>query len=154
MPMRAEEGDHGAAGAVGDAKFLATHFQYFSVPWDLGPRKTKEILWQQRFLDAREALALGLVNQVVPRAELETATQALAERIAEMDPLLARMIKLSVNQMQDAMGFTASIRAAFSNFMVAQLGGTIGGRARAPGAPRRLPGVARALENERRDRPP
>src|SRR5262249_24143985 len=91
-----------------DATFLPGLVQYFSVPWDLGVRKTKEVLWQQRFIGAQEAMELGFVNQVVPRAELERATMALAERIAEMDPFLARLIKVSVNQMQDAQGFHAA----------------------------------------------
>jgi enoyl-CoA hydratase len=134
--------------ASDDARFLPAHFQYFSVPWDLGPRKTKEILWEARFVDANEALALGFVNQVVPRDRLEEETTALAERVARMDPLAARMVKFSVNQMQDAMGFRTSVQAAHSNYMMLQQ--MTGGRP----APRdekgrpRLPGVERSFADE------
>lgn len=41
--------------AADDAKFLPGLFQYFSVPWDLGTRRAKEILFEGRFVDAEEA---------------------------------------------------------------------------------------------------
>ena len=63
--------------AADDGLFLASHFQYFSVPWDLGARKAKEVLFQNKFLRAQEACELGLVNRVVPRAQLESETMAL-----------------------------------------------------------------------------
>ena len=52
--------------AADDAMFLPTNFQYFSVPWDLHPRKAKEILFESRFIGADEAEQLGFVNRVVP----------------------------------------------------------------------------------------
>jgi enoyl-CoA hydratase len=64
--------------AADDAMFLPSLTQYFSAPWDVGVRKSKEILFQSRFIDAQEALRIGLVNLVVPRADLEKATLALA----------------------------------------------------------------------------
>ena len=132
--------------AADDARFLPAHFQYFSVPWDLGPRKTKEILWQADFVDAEQALELGFVSRVTPRDQLEQATNELAERIAKMDPFTARIIKFSVNQMQDAQGFSTSVRAAHSNYMLLE-----GGVPRVPrdkeGRPR-LPGVERSLKDE------
>ncbi len=42
-------------------------------PWELGIRKAKEFLWTGEKLDAQEAWRLGLVNRVVPRAELARA---------------------------------------------------------------------------------
>lgn len=136
--------------AADDAQFLPAHLQYFSIPWDLGVRKAKEILWQARFVTADEALALGFVNQVVPRQQLDTATMALAERIAGMDPLTARMIKFSVNQAQDAMGFRTAVQAAHSNYMLLQSSGAAGPAPRdARGRPR-LPGVEWAFGPEGR----
>ena len=52
--------------ASDDALFLPSHTQYFSAPWDVGVRKAKEILFQNRFIPAREAMELGFVNQVFP----------------------------------------------------------------------------------------
>ena len=47
-------------------------------------------------LDAREALRLGLVNRVVPRAELEAATRSLAERLREAPPVSIAAAKHAV----------------------------------------------------------
>lgn len=108
-----------------DALFLPGHVQYFTLPWDVGIRKTKEMLFKGHFIPAREALELGFVNQVVPRDALESTTQKLAEDIAENDPLRMRMTKLSVNQTREAMGFRASVHSAFSNFMVMAMDGSV-----------------------------
>jgi enoyl-CoA hydratase len=127
-----------------DARFLPAHFQYFSVPWDLGPRKTKELLWTAEWVGAAEALELGFVNHVVPRDELEAFTLGLARRIARQDPFTAAMIKRSVNQAQDLQGFRNAVLAAHSTYMQLQLGGKVVPRGE-EGKARRLPGVARSL---------
>lgn len=103
-----------------DALFLPSHFQYFSVPWDLGPRKAKEVLFEHRFLTAREALECQFVNRVYPRERLEEETLAYAGRVAEIDPFRVRMAKFSVNHMMDAMGFTSEVETAFHAYMLRQ----------------------------------
>jgi 2-(1,2-epoxy-1,2-dihydrophenyl)acetyl-CoA isomerase len=50
----------------------------------IGPQRTKEFLFTNRFIDAPEALAIGLVSKVVPDADLPAAATALAETIASM----------------------------------------------------------------------
>lgn len=105
--------------AAEDALFLPGPVQYFHAPWDLGPRKTKEILFEHRFMTAWEALNHGFVNRVFPKEKLENETLAYAERVADnylSDPFWIRMTKISVNQMHDAMGFTDSIGAAYNNY--------------------------------------
>jgi hypothetical protein len=57
--------------AADDAMFLPTNFQYFSVPWDLHPRKAKAILFESRFVDAKEAEELDFVSWVVPKERLQ-----------------------------------------------------------------------------------
>jgi enoyl-CoA hydratase len=47
-------------------------------------------------IDARTAAALGLVNMVVPAADLEAKTMELANRIAERSPIALRMAKEAV----------------------------------------------------------
>ncbi len=134
--------------AADDARFLPAHLQYFTAPWDLGVRKAKEIIWEARIIEAEEALELGLVNHVVPRDQLESATMELAERVAKMDPLTARMVKFSVNQAQDAMGFRTAVQGAHSNYMVLQASaGARSAPRNAKGRPR-LPGVERAFESD------
>ena len=53
----------------------------------VGPAWTAEILYSARRLTSAEALQIGLVNRVVPEAELEAATTALARQIAAKSPL-------------------------------------------------------------------
>ena len=108
--------------AAEDAQFLPTNFQYFSVPWDIGARKTKEILYESRFLSGVEAHELGFVNRVVPADELDAEVMAYANRVAENDPFQLRMIKLAVNQAEDAKGFTTHIRSAHSLHMLSSAG--------------------------------
>lgn len=130
--------------AAEDAMFLPSHFQYFSVPWDLGARKTKELLYENRFIPAPEAMELGLVNRVYPMADLERETLAYAAKVAESDLMGLKMIKFSVNQMLDGMGFTEHVNAAFHTYtMNAGLEQRTGGRT--PEGRRRLSGVGRAF---------
>ena len=133
--------------AADDARFLPAHFQYFSVPWDLGPRKTKELLWKAEFIGADEAHELGLVSHVVPRAELDSFTDDLANQIARQDPFVAAMVKRSVNEMQDQMGFRTAITAAHATYMQIQSAGKVVPKGE-EGKVRRLPSVDRSLRDE------
>src|SRR5947207_1804814 len=84
---------------------LEAHVQAVAVPLVSGPRKTKEILFQNRFVTAQEAMELGFVNRGVPRAELDEETTELAERIAESNTFTLRITKCSVNQAHATIGF-------------------------------------------------
>ena len=57
--------------------------------------KALEILLTGDFIDAQEAYRIGLVNKVVPAAELISAAEALANRISENGPLAVRAAKES-----------------------------------------------------------
>lgn len=98
-----------------EALFLALPYpaDYWTVPWELGPRKTKEVLFEHRFMTAQEALEAGFVNRVYRLEDLERETLAYAERVAENDPLQLRDLKMFVNQTVDGMGFTQSVVSAF-----------------------------------------
>jgi enoyl-CoA hydratase len=99
-------------------KWGGAHVQYFSMPWDFGPRKTKEYLFTGEFISAAEAERAGLVNRVVPRDKLESETMALAQRIAERDPYALKLAKASVNETQDAQGWRQAMEGAFKNYML------------------------------------
>jgi enoyl-CoA hydratase len=136
--------------AADDAMLLPTNFQYFSVPWDLHPRRAKQILFESRFVDAAEAEELGFVNFVVPRADLETEALAYAQRVAENDPFQLRMIKLAINQRQDAGGFTGQIYGSFALHMLSSIGESDAAYALHKPEGRRRPMVQRAFENYER----
>ncbi len=63
----------------------------------VGPAVAKEILFSGQALDARRALQVGLVNQVVPDAELEGVTLSLVRQIGVNAPLTIRNAKQAVN---------------------------------------------------------
>lgn len=68
----------------------------------VGEPLAKEILLAGRVLDAREALACGLVTEVHPAAELLPAAHALADRIARQDPLAVRITKTAFHAPREA----------------------------------------------------
>jgi enoyl-CoA hydratase len=135
--------------AADDAMFLGSLFQYFCMPWDIHPRKVKELLFESRFIDAAEAESLGLVNRVVPRASLEDEVLAWAGRVAENDPFQLRMTKLAANQAQDAQGFQTHLTSAHAMYVLSRLGEADPDSAVVETGTRRRPGVQRALENYR-----
>jgi enoyl-CoA hydratase len=73
-------------------------------PWELGMRKAKEFLLTGDTIDAQEAWRLGLVNRVVPRESLASATRELADKVALVPPITAQAVKDSINHTFDAMG--------------------------------------------------
>jgi enoyl-CoA hydratase len=133
--------------AAEDAMFLGTNFQYFSPPWDIAPRKLKEIFFQSRFIDAREALELGLVNRVVARDKLDDEVMDYAGSVAQNDPFQLRMIKAAINGAQDAQGFQAHITAAHAQFVLSSQGEKDPDYALDRPDGRRRPMVQRALDN-------
>jgi enoyl-CoA hydratase/carnithine racemase len=87
--------------------------EYFAHPWVMGPRFAKEFLFLGERVGAERALALGMVNRVVARGELEPTTLDLAQRIAAMPRLGLTLTKMAVNQAEDLMGLRAGMDAAF-----------------------------------------
>jgi enoyl-CoA hydratase/carnithine racemase len=66
------------------------------LPWLIPPRVAMELLLTAAPIDAERALQVGLVNQVVPAAELRDATQRLATTILANAPLSVRASKQTV----------------------------------------------------------
>jgi len=62
----------------------------------IGEGKAMELILTGDLIDANEARALGLVNEVVPLAQLQQRVMALASKIAEKSPVALRMAKESV----------------------------------------------------------
>src|SRR4051795_12732419 len=87
--------------------------EYFAHPWVVGPRFAREMLFTGDRFDARRAYEVGMVNRVVPRADLSTETFALAERIAAMPRFGLALAKRAVNQCEDLMGMRAGMDSVF-----------------------------------------
>ncbi|MDX6710785.1 MAG: enoyl-CoA hydratase [Blastocatellia bacterium] len=62
----------------------------------IGEGKAMELILTGEIIDARTAFALGLVNMVVPPADLKAKTMAMAGRIADKSPIALRMAKEAV----------------------------------------------------------
>jgi enoyl-CoA hydratase len=101
-----------------DARFGEPEIRFGSgvvtmvMPWVIGSRKAKELLFTgEDRITAEQALAMGLVNRVVPRDDLDDATLALANEIAKNDPFAISLQKRSINTMWEVQGFREAIDA-------------------------------------------
>jgi naphthoate synthase len=69
----------------------------------VGPKKAKEIWFLCRQYDAQQALDMGLINAVVPLAELETETVKWCREMLAMSPFALRLLKASFNADEDGL---------------------------------------------------
>ena len=81
------------------------------LPFVIGQKRAREILYFGDPIDAKTALAWGMVNRVVPRAELEAATLKLARRLSLIAPESLVATKRALGRGADAAGFRNAIRA-------------------------------------------
>jgi enoyl-CoA hydratase/carnithine racemase len=65
----------------------------------VGYAYAKEIFFTARRFNATDALQMGLVNRVLPKAELETSVRKLAADVAANAPLTLRSAKLSLREL-------------------------------------------------------
>jgi enoyl-CoA hydratase/carnithine racemase len=103
--------------AADDAKFGEPETRFsqagpaFVMPWIIGFKKARELLYLGDMIDAATALDLGMVNRVVPREELAVATEKLARRLALIAPEALAATKLAINRGADAAGFRNAMQA-------------------------------------------
>lgn len=83
---------HGSVAAAGATQFL---------PLIVGDRRAREILFLNEEIPAAKALEWGLVNQVVPRAQLDVAVDAMAEKLYRKLPEALRYTKQHINAWRD-----------------------------------------------------
>ena len=73
-------------------------------PWVVGPTKARELLYTGNLIDAPEALRLNLVNQVVPRDQLDEAVRRQALTITKLPAPTAEYNKKLINMTYQLMG--------------------------------------------------
>ena len=87
--------------------------EWFAHPFVMPPRIAKEFIMTGDRMTAARAYELGMVNRVVPDADLDTEVAGLAARIAEMPRFGLALTKKSVNLAEDLQGLRDTIDATF-----------------------------------------
>lgn len=81
------------------------------MPWIIGYKRARELAYFGDLIDADTALRMGMVNRVVPTAELREATLAYARRLALIAPEALAAAKLGINRGAEAAGFRSAMMA-------------------------------------------
>jgi enoyl-CoA hydratase/carnithine racemase len=85
------------------------------LPWIVGPKIAKEIiLTGEDRIPAVRAREIGMVNRVVPTAELDAAALALAQHIAAIDPDLVKDTKRAINRALEAQNMLPALEEALA----------------------------------------
>jgi enoyl-CoA hydratase/carnithine racemase len=103
--------------AADDAMFGEPEIRFSNVgpalimPFVIGQKRARELLYLGDMIDAKTALDWGMVNRVVPHAELDAAAMKFARRMALISPEALMATKLALRRGADAAGFRNAIHA-------------------------------------------
>ena len=81
------------------------------MPWIIGHKRARELLYFGQLIDAQTALELRMINRVVPRAELRAATLKYARRLALISPEALKATKLAINRGMEDAGFRNALQS-------------------------------------------
>ena len=81
------------------------------MPWIVGYKRARELLYFGDMVDAETALRIGMINRIVPLEQLREATLKYARRLALVSPEALVATKLSINRGADAAGFRNAMQA-------------------------------------------
>jgi len=85
------------------------------LPWVVGPKIAKEIIYTgEDRIPAARAREIGMVNRVVPAAELEATAFTIAEHIAAVDPNLMKETKRALNRAFEAQNMLDALEEALA----------------------------------------
>lgn len=82
------------------------------MPWLVGPKRARELIYMGDLLDAHEAKDVGMINRVVPTESLEAETLRYAKRLALIGPEALSRAKIAVNRSLEMRGFRNGLNAA------------------------------------------
>lgn len=83
-----------------------------AMPWVIGQLSREKIFTGDTF-DAAEAMRIGLVNRVIPKADLEAETMKVAKRMSRVAMACLQWNKRAINQTYETMGMSAAMRYGF-----------------------------------------
>ena len=85
------------------------------LPWIVGPKAAKEIiLTGEDRIPAARAKEIGMVNRIVPVAELDETALTLAQHIAAIDPNLVKETKRAINRSLEAQNMLQALEEALA----------------------------------------
>ena len=87
------------------------------MPWFIGLKRARELLFFGDQIDAKTALQFGMINRIVPAAELRQATMKYAKRLALISPEALRWGKRVINRGAEIAGFRAAIELGVDLFV-------------------------------------
>jgi enoyl-CoA hydratase/carnithine racemase len=79
------------------------------MPMIIGYKRARELLYFGDQIDAQTALDIGMINRIVPLAELHAASLAYAKRLSLISPEALYATKRAVNRVADAAGFRTAL---------------------------------------------
>lgn len=88
--------------------------EYFAHVWELGARKAKEMLFTTDMWSALDAKEMGMVNHVIPVAEIDGFVEGMARKIATKPTLAVKLAKEVVNAAVDEQGLQRNVDLAFA----------------------------------------
>ncbi len=103
--------------AAADAKFGEPEIRYSQagpglvMPWVIGFKRARELLYFGDMIDAETALAFGMINRIALPDELPAATLSYAKRLTLIAPEALAATKLAINRGADAAGFRNAMQA-------------------------------------------
>jgi enoyl-CoA hydratase/carnithine racemase len=81
------------------------------MPWIIGHKRARELLYFGQLIDAQTALELNMINRIVPRAELRSATLKYARRLALIAPEALAATKRAINRGIEDAGFRNALQS-------------------------------------------
>lgn len=109
--------------AADDAKFGEPEVRFshlgplMVMPWFIGLKRARELLFFGDMIDAKTALEFGMVNRIVPAADLRAETMKYAKRLSLIAPEALRWGKRVINRGAEIAGFRAAIEAGVDSFV-------------------------------------
>ncbi|WP_186668438.1 enoyl-CoA hydratase/isomerase family protein [Sporosarcina sp. BP05] len=94
------------------------------MPWIVGMRKAKELLYTGDSVDAEEGHRLGIYNRVVPQEQLMKEAMKMAEKMVKIPPSALKITKMTINKTYEMMNLKQSldynVETAISMFFLSQ----------------------------------
>ena len=87
------------------------------MPWIVGLKRARELIFFGDMIDAKTAMEFGMVNRIVPAAELRERTMKYAKRLSLISPEALRWGKKVINRGAEIAGFRAAIEAGVDSFV-------------------------------------